>query len=466
VRRWCKRVGIALLASGLACIVVYSYALFNTAGKLRRAAKDVSKPDVIARHDALVAAQKSVVADGQPSVALAEELGRIAEFEAFFEHIDGLSAMKSVYDFRRLLYDRPYRSLTADTKDEVQAALASVQPEVERLCEMAAAGGPLAALDFSTGLRLDYPYLYDVRACAALLDADLIVRLNSGDFTGATADLAAFLQLAAILAREPHVMAQVTRYYDFYQRLFDTMQRHCSLDDLSQDDLVKLINMLDGAVDHESLSEALQSEQYLGYYGFDQLARSGWSGRTEFLDRLYRNERDSLWVFSHVYLFPVFRPHHNSDMAAHLRLLGLATDAAAEPYFISKAKWDDIEQRYNAAPMGFLRLAYAQRVINLGGFQANCETEIHLLQIAMGLSLYHRGHGAYPAELAELSVTFPDGLPVDPFTGEAYRYERVGESAYLLYGVGWNLKDDGGTQKDNLDVLWRGGEQSVGTSGG
>lgn len=458
MKRWCKRIGIGLLACGLACIVVYGYALFTTAGKLRQEAKDVSKPALVAHHDALVRARQSAASHHQegdsPSAALVEDLERISAFEAFFDHIDGLPAMKSVYDFRRLLHDVSYRSLSDDAKIEMQAALVSVQPEVERLRELAADGGPLAALDFSIGLRLDYAHhLYAVRSCAAFLDLDLITKLDGGDSAGATADVVALLQLAEILAQEPHMMAQVTRHYDFLQRLFDTMKRHCSLEDFSEDELATLVVVLDGAGHREELADTLWAEQYLGYRGFEQLIRSGWGGRAGFLDRMFRDERDGTWTLSFVYLSPFFRPHHNNEMAAHLRLLGRAADAAAEPYFISKAKWDDIEQRYNAAPMGFLRLAYAQRIISLAGFQARCESGTHLLQIAMALTLYHRFHGVSPSELAAVSDLLPNGLPVDPFTGKAYRYKRGDDAAYVLYGAGWNLEDDGGNEEDKL--VWR-----------
>jgi hypothetical protein len=36
-------------------------------------------------------------------------------------------------------------------------------------------------------------------------------------------------------------------------------------------------------------------------------------------------------------------------------------------------------------------------------------------------------------------------LPKDALTGEPYKYRRADDGQFVLYSVGWNEKDDGGT---------------------
>lgn len=52
--------------------------------------------------------------------------------------------------------------------------------------------------------------------------------------------------------------------------------------------------------------------------------------------------------------------------------------------------------------------------------------------------------GGYPQRLDELVPTFLGEIPLDPFTEKPFVYERRGDG-YLLYSVGQNSVDDGGT---------------------
>jgi hypothetical protein len=52
-------------------------------------------------------------------------------------------------------------------------------------------------------------------------------------------------------------------------------------------------------------------------------------------------------------------------------------------------------------------------------------------------------------------------LPQDVFTGKPYAYRRLDGGNYILYSVGWNEKDDGGTPGKDLfdansgDWIWQ-----------
>lgn len=84
-------------------------------------------------------------------------------------------------------------------------------------------------------------------------------------------------------------------------------------------------------------------------------------------------------------------------------------------------------------------------------------------RIACALEVHYLKEGKYPESLVELG----QDLPHDVFTGESYHYASEGKDRYRIYGVGWNLKDDGGkvnnelsrkSYKSNpepLDVIWQ-----------
>ncbi|WOO43641.1 hypothetical protein [Rubellicoccus peritrichatus] len=80
----------------------------------------------------------------------------------------------------------------------------------------------------------------------------------------------------------------------------------------------------------------------------------------------------------------------------------------------------------------------------------------------LALSAYNKDHDKYPNSLGELVPDYLDEIPVDPLTGGGFVYRPEGEG-YLLYGLGPNRVDDGGTTNEDGeaddeegDLLWKG----------
>lgn len=67
-----------------------------------------------------------------------------------------------------------------------------------------------------------------------------------------------------------------------------------------------------------------------------------------------------------------------------------------------------------------------------------------ILTIAFALAEHHANTGKYPAALADLKPRYITAVPDDLFSGKPLNYTRT-DAGYLLYSVGENGKDDGGT---------------------
>jgi hypothetical protein len=67
------------------------------------------------------------------------------------------------------------------------------------------------------------------------------------------------------------------------------------------------------------------------------------------------------------------------------------------------------------------------------------------LKTTLALRLYHLDRGAYPARLEDLTPGYLEAVPADPFALKAtLRYRRWG-GKYVLYSIGPDGGDDGGT---------------------
>ena len=66
-----------------------------------------------------------------------------------------------------------------------------------------------------------------------------------------------------------------------------------------------------------------------------------------------------------------------------------------------------------------------------------------LVGAALGIELYKQKVGRYPATLDDVRKAMAWEIEPDPFSGEDLIYRPIG-TAYLLYSIGPDLKDDGG----------------------
>lgn len=73
------------------------------------------------------------------------------------------------------------------------------------------------------------------------------------------------------------------------------------------------------------------------------------------------------------------------------------------------------------------------------------QTRVNQAIIACALERYRLAEGQYPDSLDALSPRFLAKLPHDLIGGQPLKYHRTNDGRFLLYSIGWNEKDDGGT---------------------
>jgi hypothetical protein len=76
--------------------------------------------------------------------------------------------------------------------------------------------------------------------------------------------------------------------------------------------------------------------------------------------------------------------------------------------------------------------------------EAITTAKAQLTNFAFALASFHNDHAAYPRSLAELSPNYLSEVPKDPCSDREFLYRPRG-NGYLLYSVGRNGKDDGGS---------------------
>jgi len=104
-------------------------------------------------------------------------------------------------------------------------------------------------------------------------------------------------------------------------------------------------------------------------------------------------------------------------------------------------KWQQRIQKRPDLPLARLILPTLEKSIVDA---AKTQVGLDQARIACALERFLRSRGHYPNSLQELSPAYMKKIPNDVMGGESLRY-GVKEGAFLLYSIGWDLKDDGGS---------------------
>jgi hypothetical protein len=80
------------------------------------------------------------------------------------------------------------------------------------------------------------------------------------------------------------------------------------------------------------------------------------------------------------------------------------------------------------------------------------QTKANEAQIVCALQRYQLAHGEYPEMLDTLMPQFIEKIPPDLIGGQPLHYRRTDDGRFVLYSVGWNETDDGGSPGTLADV--------------
>jgi hypothetical protein len=92
------------------------------------------------------------------------------------------------------------------------------------------------------------------------------------------------------------------------------------------------------------------------------------------------------------------------------------------------------------------------------------QCSLDLARVALALERFRFARGQYPDVLDALVPQFIEKLPHDVINGQSFKYRKATGGSFVLYSVGWNEKDDGGTvalKKDGVadreqgDWVWK-----------
>lgn len=182
---------------------------------------------------------------------------------------------------------------------------------------------------------------------------------------------------------------------------------------------------------------AMRAERVFGLQAFEMVEEGRGAVLAQFEDNPSRQAAMLLALGT------VGRPLLNSSKQYYLDCLQGYVEALGLPWPQAKAKADALEAQQSHLPQYAWLTSMLMPVFSRALDTRDRELAyLGASRIALAAKAYKGEHGAYPTSLADLTKAGWK-LPLDPFTGQAYRYQQVGKG-FMVYSLGPDLKDDGG----------------------
>jgi hypothetical protein len=328
--------------------------------------------------------------------------------------------------------DQPWPQLTA-----AEQFLAKYQASLDGMRQAARLGGRARfPTTFADGLAMLLPHVQRSRIASQLLALESAVNMHHGQQDAAVESVLAMFAAARSLEQEPILISQLVRMaLDGKAR--EQLAWLLSVTSLDDDQLARFDADLAASDYQKSLHRGLLGERAFGIQLFADPAKLG-------------PEANSVGTIPQFTLGLT----RASDETLYLQIMAQAIGAAdntgpARTQTIADA--DAMVKQLAGQTGAKLRFPITLLMVPaLSSFvDAVSRNEAHrdATRLAVAIARFRDKQGVLPSTLDELVPRFIDSLPIDPYSGKSLLYLNADANEYVVYSVGNNGLDDGGSSE-------------------
>ena len=350
--------------------------------------------------------------------------------DIFPTNIEQLARLNSFY--RKNLFSLPINQFPEDLRKAVTANLNRFQQNFVKLD--LAASLPLSFMDLGIeqGRDVSRANLNRVQIAAFSLSFRTLDLFLQGQHGKAADSIISMLKLLRVFDSYPLMSAYITKARLVSVACEDVrlLTERGNASDKSIDELVKALKE---TIPANSLERMLLVERVFQI----EFARNLFPGKTglKYLQKQSANLKHRIprprslltWVRIRKQATQYFR-----DMT---RLITAARHPWPEPFEVAFADTTSPAEKTSDI------MTVAKKIVLM-----SIETHIAVdcTMLALTIERYRRQHNKIPDSLDNLFPGYTESIPVDPFTGKKLFY-RTDEDSYMIYSVGFNRVDDGGS---------------------
>lgn len=323
--------------------------------------------------------------------------------------------------------DEPWLQL-----DEAEKFLMRYQTALDEMHQAARAGGRARfPTRFSEGITMLIPHVDRLRTAARVLALESAVYLHRGRPSEAAESVLAMFAAGRSLEQEPILVSQIVRM------AIDGMARSRSAWLLSA-----------GALDDHQLA---RFDAELAASDYQASAHHGLIGERCLGIQAFANP--ATLEPAAAQLAKIAALTRASDETLYLQVMAQMIDSAGNsgPTRTQAVARIDAELKYLAGQTG-AKLRFPITLLMVPALTSFSETvnrnEAHrdATRAAVAIERFRLGQGRLPMTLDELMPEYLEPLPTDPYNSASLRY-LLNSGEYVVYSVGSNLVDDGGSSE-------------------
>ena len=306
-------------------------------------------------------------------------------------------------------------------------------------------------LNYDAGFAAVVPHLSRLKASSQYLSLQTTAALKGGDRQTALENVKLSFRLVDSIRREPNIISHLVRIalvqialQPVWEGLADRQWTEADVRAIESE-----LGKLDFLTDYQF---AMRGERACNLWGVDYFRKLGITGLDELVAPSRSSGSDDLGRFmgrAGFWLIPAgwFDQNKLSLCRMHEKfLLPLVADQdrrVVKPAAIQQA--NSALDRRRVGPYDIFSKMLLPSLAGLAEKCARGQTSVDLALIACALERYRLANGQFPETLAALVPRFIDRFPHDLINGQPLKYRRTDDGQFILYSVGWNETDDGGT---------------------
>lgn len=364
-----------------------------------------------------------------------------------------------------------YFPVAANPQSPAQDVLLALSRYAETLRQLyEAAQRPHARLwvNYEDGFAVNLSHLTEMKRCASYLSLRAIAALANGDPDTALADVLLSYRLNEALKSEPLLITHLVRSAAGYVHIIPIWEG-LAAQRWSDSQLARLDAALAKENYLENYQQAMRGERACFNHAFDQIRQTrnlDYFADPEALAHAQGSLLEQTLGNSLFRLVPGgwFDQNKLSVSRINVELLLTAVNVERGIAAPASVRRTDEESRKRSRPVTPYNLFSHMLLPALSKAAEKCgriQSMVDLARVAIALERHRLANGQFPETLAALEPKFIAKLPHDVINGQPLKYRLTDTGSFLLYSIGWNEKDDGGTvafSKDGKNVDWKGGD--------
>jgi hypothetical protein len=303
---------------------------------------------------------------------------------------------------------------------------------------------------YENGACMNSSPLVELRMLTCIVGGKACLENQAGRPEAGWGLVAAQVRLADGLRTEPILISQLTRLA-LLGLSCRTVQALAHTSVPNNEQYGNLMNLLDTVDEAHPLARAVDGERILmGEWMFtlpkEQLYKE--------LRQIFPSDYWPESVQRLRFLRMTFKPFFLADHAAYLQLTRKQAQLCEQPYSVERR--DALEKEwFDETPKRcLLTHTLSPAVGRIKEIHCRMAAEVRITRTGLALLRYRDRHDGFPAALDALGLRDI----TDPFTGKPLLY-RLEDKGFVLYSVGEDLKDNGGSpkqrrQQTDFDIVW------------